>query len=114
MKPDPHPVPPPVSYRIMQAVTSPVLKVLGLSCRSAFNLCNQQMDRELSKTESIRLRIHLMMCGLCRHLPAQFTGIRKLIQTTCQQDQDIDCGSESLSAEAKTRIAERLKNECES
>lgn len=109
--PQPKLPPPPVSYRMMHAVMGPVLKVLGICCRSAFNLCNEQMDRDLTKGESIRLRIHLMMCGLCRHLPAQFKGLRKLIQATCEHEHDGDCCSESLSEEAKERISSQLKNQ---
>lgn len=111
MKPGPHLPPPPITYRMMQVVMCPILKVLGLCCRSAFNLCNAQMDRELTKGESFRLRIHLMMCGLCRYLPAQFAGMRKLIQAVSEHEHDDDCCSESLSEEAKARISEHLKNQ---
>lgn len=95
----------------MQAVMCPILKILGLCCRSAFNLCNERMDRDLTKGESIRLRIHLMMCGLCRHLPAQFKGLRKLIQATCEHEHEGASCSESLSEEIKTRISTHLKNQ---
>lgn len=111
MKPGPNLPPPPVTYRMMQAVMCPILKITGLCCRSAFNLCNEQMDRELTKGESFRLRIHLMMCGLCCRLPAQFAGMRKLIQATCEDEHDGDCCSESLSVEAKARICGQLKNQ---
>ncbi|MFU8892987.1 MAG: hypothetical protein ACNA8L_05105 [Luteolibacter sp.] len=111
MKPGPHLPPPPITYRMMQVVMCPILKALGLCCRSAFNLCNEQMDRELTKGESFRLRTHLMMCGLCRRLPAQFDGMRKLIQATCEHEHEHehDCCSESLSKEAKERIAKQLE-----
>jgi len=103
--------PPPITYRLMQAVISPVFKAFGLSCRSAFNLCNEQMDRDLTKSESIRLRVHLSMCGLCRHLPAQFRGLRSLIQA-CEHDHSHDETShETMPAEAKLRIAECLKSQ---
>lgn len=113
MKSDPHPQlnPPPITYRMMQAVMSPVLMVLGLCCRSAYELCNEQMDRELKKSESIRLRIHLMMCGLCSHLPAQFAAMRELIQATCEHEHEGESCSESLSEEARTKISDHLKNQ---
>jgi hypothetical protein len=81
-----------------------------LCCRSAFNLCSEKMDRELTKRESLRLRVHLSMCGLCSSLPAQFEGMRKLIKTTCEHEHEGDCCSESLSEEAKERIARHLKS----
>lgn len=64
-----HLPPAPLTYQVMQAVVCPILKVLGLCCRSAFNLCSEQMDRELTKRESLRLRVHLPMCGLCSLCP---------------------------------------------
>lgn len=110
MKPGQHLPPPPLTYRVMQAVMCPILKVLGLCCRSAFNLCSEQMDRELTKRESLRLRVHLSMCGLCSRLPAQFEGMRKLIKATCEHEHEGDCCSESLPEEAKERIARHLKS----
>ena len=101
---------PPIIYRMMQAVMSPILTALGISCRNAFNLCNEQMDRELTKGESFRLRIHLMMCGICRQLPAQFDGMRKLIQFTGEDNHDdISCCA-SLSEETKARISGHLRS----
>jgi hypothetical protein len=111
MKPGTNLPPPPITYRMMQAVMCPMLKVLGLCCRSAFNLCNEQMDRELTKRESLRLRVHLSMCGLCSRLPAQFRGMRSLIQA-CEHDRSHDETSyESMTPEAKQRIAESLQSQ---
>lgn len=110
MKPGAKLPPPPITYRMMQAVMCPILKALGLCCRSAFNLCSEQMDRELTKSETLRLRVHLSMCGLCSRLPAQFQGMRKLIQTSCEHDHGDECCSESLSEEAKERIASHLNS----
>ncbi len=105
--------PPPVTYRMMQAVMCPILKMLGLCCRSAFHLCNERMDRELTRGESIRLHIHLMMCGLCRRLPGQFEAMRTLARAACEHEHEPDpaYGYESLSEEARTRIAKHLENQ---
>jgi len=110
MKPGAKLPPPPITYRMMQAVMCPILKVLGLCCRSAFNLCSEQMDRELSKREALRLRVHLSMCGLCSRLPAQFRGMRALIQACeCDLPHDEPSG-ETMTEEAKQRIADQLKS----
>ncbi len=76
----------------------------GASCRSAFCLCSEQMDRELTKGESIRLRAHLMMCGLCRRIPAQFDGLRSLVQACEHQDSHEEVSEASMTPEAKQRI----------
>jgi hypothetical protein len=94
---------PPINYRMMQAVMYPILKLLGLCSRSAFNLCSTQMDRELTKRESLRLRVHLSMCGLCSRLPAQFRGMRSLINACeCDHSQD-EASEDSMTTEAKRR-----------
>ncbi len=110
MKPGANLPPPPITYRMMQAVMCPILKVLGLCCRSTFNLCSEQMDRELTKSETLRLRVHLMMCGLCSSLPAQFRGMRTLIQA-CECDHPHDeTSDETMTQEAKQRIAAQLQS----
>ena len=99
-----------MSYRIVEALISPMFKTLGLCCRSAFQLCTEQMDRELTKSEALRLKIHLTMCGLCSQLPAQFHGLRLLVQA-CEHDHSPDeASSETMPAEAKERIAAYLKS----
>ena len=109
MNPD-LPPPPPFAYRLVHAVMWPLLKLLGLTCKSAFELCSERMDRELTTGEALKLRVHLMMCGLCRNLPAQFSGMREFVRLS--HDKDHDCHSdECLSPEVKARIAADLETD---
>lgn len=114
MKHSPHTPPPPFTYRMMQAVMAPILKIFGLSCKNAFHLSSEQMDRKLTKRESIILRIHLLMCGVCRRLPAQFQGMRTLIKacnfnTACGHNHpEPEIPDVSMSPEAQKRIEESL------
>lgn len=95
----------------MQAMMWPVLKVLGMSCKQTFELCSEHMDRKLTAGESFRLRFHLMMCGVCRHLPAQFRGLRELVRHACEHDHaQEEVSGDPLPPEAKARIAEQLKS----
>lgn len=88
----------------------PMLKALGIACEDAYRLCSEQMDRNLSAGESFRLRFHLMACGICRLLPAQFSGLRALVRA-CEQDHgDEEILNGQLPPEAKERIFEALKN----
>lgn len=112
MKTDPKLRRPPFIYRMMHALTGPFSKALGLSCRDAFELCSVQMDRELTRGESFRLRFHLLACGICRHLPAQFRGLRALVRA-CEHEHEHgveEAGHEQLPPEVKKRIAEHLIN----
>ena len=111
MKNDSHLPPPPIVYRVMQAMMWPVLKLLGMSCKEIYGLSSEQMDRKLTRGESFRLRFHLIMCGVCRHLAAQFLGLRKLVHL-CEHDHGHEISNgEHLSPEAKERIFERLKSD---
>ncbi|MBK1829452.1 zf-HC2 domain-containing protein [Verrucomicrobiaceae bacterium R5-34] len=103
------PPPPPLSYRLMQRLMWPVLKVLGMSCKSTYELCSTQMDRKLSFSESLRLRLHLLICSSCRHLPAQFKGLKKLVHVACDHDSEPHLDSTAqLTEESKDRIRESL------
>lgn len=114
MKHDSHLPPPPVAYRVMQAMMWPMLKVLGMSCKATYGLCSEQMDRKLTPGESLRLRFHLMMCGVCRHLPAQFQGLRELVRACEHEHAHEEPSDERLSPEAKERIFEHLKTDAQS
>jgi hypothetical protein len=109
MKNDPQLPRPPIAYRVMQAMMWPVLKVLGMSCKTTFELCSEQMDRKLTAGESFRLRFHLMMCGVCRHLPAQFRGLRELVRACEHEHAHKESSNDQQNPEVKARIVERLK-----
>lgn len=109
MKSGPNPPPLPLSYRISHAVMGPLLKMLGLTCRTAYELSSEQMDRELSFGEAFRLRVHLLICRVCRRLPAQFRGLRELVRRTREPDPE-EPSDERLPPEVKTRIVESLNH----
>lgn len=111
MKPGSQIPPPPILYRMMQLVMGPILRMAGLCCRSAFDLSSEQMDRKLTRDESLRLRLHLMMCGLCRRLPSQFAEMRKLMIDSAKDENEVECCSESLSEEAKSRLRRKLNDQ---
>ena len=100
---------PSLTYRIMQAMMWPMLKAFGMTCETIFELSSAQMDRKLTRGETLRLRLHLIMCGLCRKLPAQFQRLRDLVRCAHEHDDHGD-PSLSLPPESKSRIALRLKD----
>ena len=93
----------------MQALMWPLLKVLGISCKRAFQLSAEQVDRKLSRREAIGLRVHLMLCSVCRPLPGQFRQLRELVQC-CQDDPGKAHADECLPPEAKDRIASGIRD----
>ncbi len=111
MKPDSKIPRPALSYRMTEAVLGPFLKCMGISCRDAFTLSCDQMDRKLTRGEAFRLSTHLVMCGICRHLPKQFHGLRTLIRASSCEHHDHDSPDMVLSNEAKQRIRESLESQ---
>ena len=102
---------PPRSYRVMQVVMGPLLRVLGMSCREILQLSAARLDRKLTLREKVKLRMHTMMCALCRPLPRQFTNLRELIRCAHQHETSVPDGRSPLSLETHTKITAALKNE---
>ena len=94
----------------MHAVMWPILKLFGITCESAFELSAAQLDRKLSMSEAMRLRVHLLMCGLCRGIPSQFRRMQELVRCA-EQHEDCEDGELLLPLETKDRIAELLRKE---
>lgn len=49
---------------------------MRLSCREASRLISDELDRPLLRHERIRLRVHLLLCGNCRHFRGQMAVLR--------------------------------------
>lgn len=50
-----------------------------ITCKQATELVSQGLDRQLSLTERVGLRLHLVICVGCRRTQAQFRFLRKAI-----------------------------------
>ena len=106
---NPHTLPPPpLRYRAMEAVLWPLLKLAGMTCRDAYRLSSERMDGPLRRADSLRLRIHLLMCGICRRLPAQFANLRSLLRRCHHEDHPDPAESAALPHDARERIEKHL------
>lgn len=47
-----------------------------LTCKKATQLMSQQLDRPLSRMETLSLRFHLLMCHGCRNFEDQMAFLR--------------------------------------
>ena len=65
------------------------------------------MDRRMTVYERTGIRLHLMMCVLCRRYRKQLLLIRSLLR----QDNSDNTTRHHLSEEARKRIARELTNE---
>ncbi|AXE32326.1 hypothetical protein DK842_21860 [Chromobacterium phragmitis] len=50
---------------------------MKLNCRAASRLISAGLDRPLSATEHVRLRMHLFLCGNCRQFSQQLGALRE-------------------------------------
>ncbi|WP_038250175.1 zf-HC2 domain-containing protein [Ghiorsea bivora] len=50
------------------------------ACEEISRLASEKLERSLSFMESIRLRLHLLMCSACRHYDAHITTLHKVLK----------------------------------
>lgn len=107
------PPPPGIGYRLIQGMTWPMMKLLGLSCRSYADLCSARLDRTLTPGEFLRFRFHGMMCHVCRSLPKQMEHLRTLTRCAACEDFSHSNGttpsSDALDPESLQRIRQALE-----
>ena len=73
------------------------------SCKEATILAAQREVGSLSFIESLRLRFHLAICGVCKAFEHQVAVLSKSAKTC-------ECGKE-MSAECEQRLSECLREE---
>lgn len=99
---DPRPRPP-RRYRVIQRVEGPVLSLVGLGCRDFARLTVARQDRPLTTSETLRLRLHGAMCGVCSRFAEQFSRLAGLYH---------EVEAEAAATEpdpAAARIAEQVR-----
>lgn len=82
-------------------------------CRDVSRLVSQSMDRKITLQERLGIRMHLMMCHLCRRHKRQMEFIRDLMAAYRRHLEQNPAG-EQLSTEAKLRMKQILAARTES
>ena len=80
-----------------------------LSCKETSELLSRAQDERLSFPERMGLRFHLMMCSLCRGYEKQLRFIRQAAEALSQASAQDDESVSALSAEARERVKEALR-----
>ena len=78
------------------------------TCEVIIEQLSRSMDSSLPLTVRLKVKIHLMMCRLCRAYGNQIVFVRKAAREAMQAGH---LPEQSLSAEAKERIKIRLRSE---
>lgn len=83
--------------------------LLSPNCKEASRLQSQALDRKLSFTQSIGLRIHLLICKWCRRYGKQIAFLHDAAHD--HPDQVAEPPTRSLSQDARERIKQKLRAE---
>ena len=75
------------------------------NCKQTSLLVTQSMDRRLTWSERLGMRIHLAMCDNCARFVKQMRLIREML------DSEDDAVQPGLPEERRERIARKLKEE---
>jgi len=81
-----------------------------LSCKEVSRLVSDSLDRDLSFRQRMGVRLHLMMCGMCRAYEQQVLLLRKIVHQYGKQMAEGENSDEHLSEEAKARIKHKLSD----
>lgn len=57
-----------------------------MNCKEATQLMSEDLDRPLRWRERVSLRLHLMLCGGCRHFKDQIGFLRAAIRQRSGRD----------------------------
>ena len=60
------------------------------TCREVHRLISDKLDRELSITERVRMRLHLMVCDICANFNRQMGLIRQAMRRLTIDDRPAD------------------------
>jgi hypothetical protein len=77
------------------------------TCPEVVRILSLGMDKQLSLSMRMKLRIHYLMCSFCERYMKQLKYIRQVSREFPEKIGEVS--DEKLSAEAKTRMKEALR-----
>ena len=82
--------------------------LLSPTCKEATRLQSQAMERSLSVSERVGLKIHLFLCKWCRRYGAQIRFLRSAAHQCEEHEKGVV--PQKLSPEARERILRKVKS----
>jgi hypothetical protein len=74
-----------------------------LSCKEVSRIVSESMDRSVTMSESLEMKMHLFMCKFCSRFKRQLFSIRKTMRAHAALMEEVE-DSVTLCAEAKERM----------
>jgi len=76
-----------------------------MNCKEASRLASESLDHKLPLLKMVELKMHLLMCSMCRRFAGQIKMIRQALPAFAEMEAELDRPSKiKLSPEAKARI----------
>lgn len=83
--------------------------ILALSCEEASRLVSDSLDRPLTRSERIALRIHTTICRACRLMQRQLAALHELAgRMPASARSQLQTSLPRLSSDRKQRIKQLL------
>jgi len=79
-----------------------------LTCKEASFLASKKLDKKLTWRESIGLRLHIMMCSLCRRYAIEMKKMHRMMKKAGKSGVSILPESVKLSKQSRERIKQVL------
>jgi hypothetical protein len=76
-----------------------------LSCKQVSELMRLASVRKLTLTEKLSLKVHLLMCAVCRKIDSQMKFLKMVFKQLPEKIEEED----SMSDEAKEKIKQSLQ-----
>jgi hypothetical protein len=95
-----------VYFKLKRAVKRWLLRTLQ-PCREMVELMSESRERLLTPTEFLKLRLHLLVCAWCARYLKQIEFLSCVLREQPTEDSEFKV---TMPAEARERIAQRLKN----
>jgi predicted anti-sigma-YlaC factor YlaD len=81
-----------------------------ISCREATRLASESLDHRLPLGKRLALKMHLLMCSLCRNFARQIEFVQEAARRYAELEPDMPSPSGMiLSADARRRIVQSLR-----
>jgi len=78
------------------------------TCKEISKLVSESLDRDLPFRERMAMRVHLMMCSLCRTYSHQMHTLRQMVR---QSEKSGVADQDHLPEDARNRIRQALKDQ---
>jgi len=86
------------------------MSIFKMTCKDVYPLISEEMDRSLSLSGRLRLKIHLAICILCDIYRKQLQILRNLARNLGKEDsQAIE--TETLNPEVKEKIQKYIEDQ---